>query len=515
MPSPYAIYPYEGSTFLDLVCRFPETSLKQVTTNKTRHIRAKTHIAYFESYFKDMGAKTIVVEKEYIDRDFLDDFAGYYVRCFTDYGRICSRFHFFRDSFGEPEIERLFELPLPTDSIELIKDSYLGFIVIKPLPETVIGRTCLKPYPCDERRYFPITRNYEANFLGLKLEVRTLAFQEQDKTVSACATSALWSVLQGTGVLFHHKMVSPIEITTASVSRYPIESRAIPNNGLTAEQMADAVRSVGLEPFVIDATDELVLKSTLYGYLTGGIPILMGISLVDDCNGELLGLHAIAVTGYSLGSAYMAADSSEIQLLATRMDKLYAHDDQVGPFCRMVFENNNEPQISCLSTSFPCLHGRNDSVRGEPQFIMIPLYNKIRIPYETVHEAIRDFDRYLREIGQDYFERLQWEIFLTTINKFKSSIFNDSDDRCGRPINRKQILAQRLPRFLWRARAYSSKGPAFDLLFDATDIEQGNIFLKTVEYDEQLMRFLCPFIKALAKREDQLKPLASILQSFC
>lgn len=60
--------------------------------------------------FQEYGSENIVVEKEYIDRDFLDDFAGYYVRCFTDYGRICSRFHFFRESFGEPEIERLFEL---------------------------------------------------------------------------------------------------------------------------------------------------------------------------------------------------------------------------------------------------------------------------------------------------------------------------------------------------------------------------------------------------------------------
>ena len=42
-------------------------------------IESKLHSVYFEEYFGKIGAKTIIVEKNYIDRDFLEDYASYYV----------------------------------------------------------------------------------------------------------------------------------------------------------------------------------------------------------------------------------------------------------------------------------------------------------------------------------------------------------------------------------------------------------------------------------------------------
>lgn len=61
------------------------------------------HAVYFEEYFgaEGVNAKTIVVEQEYVDRDFLEDYSSYYVRCFADYRRICSRLHFFDFAFTQ------------------------------------------------------------------------------------------------------------------------------------------------------------------------------------------------------------------------------------------------------------------------------------------------------------------------------------------------------------------------------------------------------------------------------
>ena len=53
------------------------------------------HLKYFEDYFNNIGAKTIVVERKYVDKDYLEDFAAYYVRCFHPYDRFCARLHFF------------------------------------------------------------------------------------------------------------------------------------------------------------------------------------------------------------------------------------------------------------------------------------------------------------------------------------------------------------------------------------------------------------------------------------
>jgi len=127
-----------------------------------------------------------VVENDYIDHDFLEDFAAYYVRCFSTYSKVCARLHFFNIEFTQGDFEEYLkssaDVKISPDSLQ---KGYLGFVVIKPLPQTVIGRTCLKTYPPEDRRYFPIARSYNANLFGTELTIRSLAFQEQDKVVAA------------------------------------------------------------------------------------------------------------------------------------------------------------------------------------------------------------------------------------------------------------------------------------------------------------------------------------------
>src|SRR3546814_9466748 len=102
---------------------------------KSDDIRKKTHLRFLDEYFTEIGAATIVVEERYIDRDYLEDYAAYYARCFADYGRICARLHFFREAFDEACFEGLVRRTEPGDKI---RAGYLGFIVVKPLPLTVI-----------------------------------------------------------------------------------------------------------------------------------------------------------------------------------------------------------------------------------------------------------------------------------------------------------------------------------------------------------------------------------------
>src|SRR6185312_439104 len=164
-----------------------------------------------------------------------------------------------------------------------LQEHYCGFIVIKPLPQTVFGRTCLKTYPAVDGRAFPVTRAFSAHLFGITLTIRdTLPFQEQDAIVAACATSALWSVLQATAKEFQHEQLTPIEITKAATEFLPAETRMIPNRkGLSTAMMAEAIRSVRLEPVMMTAMkDEHVsLRALIYAYLKARIPMILGISL--------------------------------------------------------------------------------------------------------------------------------------------------------------------------------------------------------------------------------------------
>src|SRR5439155_23260261 len=119
-------------------------------------------------------------------------FASYYVRCHEHYDRLCSRLHFFAEELTDETLRSLIQGNLSSEQTNSIRHSYLGFVVARPLPSAIIGRTLLKTYPPDEgdRRHYTVVRNYDSHLFGVKLSVRSLPFQEQDSVLAACATVA-------------------------------------------------------------------------------------------------------------------------------------------------------------------------------------------------------------------------------------------------------------------------------------------------------------------------------------
>lgn len=494
-------------------------------------VRLKQHVDFFVDYCNGIGVKTIVVEHDYIDRDYLEDYAGFYVRCFADYSSTCTRLHFFNFRFTKDSLnnlllgrnKRLFTtLQQP--------DNYLGFSVIKPLPRTIIGRTCLKSYPDIGRRFY-VTREYKVSFFGIPLTVRnSLAFQEQDHVVAACATSSLWSVFQGTGPLFHHHIPSPVEITQAATQRFPMFERGLPNTGLHDIQIANAIRSVGLDPipFTIDPKEAELAATTLreisYAYLKCSIPFLLGIRLygLNRAPG-----HAIAITGFSLGKAAPSPrGKTGILLRSSRVDELYAHDDGVGPYARMKFteiditDPNAKSHVKhlALTTSWQDMNNTTGNIYALPDIILIPAYHKIRIPYSSVLESVISFDSWFEKIAKSgyriFSERFEWDIYLTTVNSLKREIV---DDLRIKGVYRKVILQQSMPRYLWRATAFAGSEKQLDLLFDATDIDQGMFFVRAIDYSNDLGTTY--FLKTLAQvpsftHQNKADPLWIVLRWF-
>jgi hypothetical protein len=496
MSQPYEVHVYSFDTLRRLLAKKAKTDSQTIET--------KRHLTYFKGYFDAIGAKTIVVENAYTDRDYLEDFAGYYVRCFNEYPRRCTRLHFFTKRFNKAGFSRLLAAENSPLTFDLLQQTYLGFIVVKPLPLTVVGRTCLRTYDHEGRRYFPITRTYEANLFGLCLTVESLAFQEQDTVAAACATSALWSAFNGTGKQFQHYIPSPVEITRAATEHTPLNTRTFPNNsGLTLTQMAAAIRSVGLEPYLVNATNEFVLKSTLYAYLRGQIPVLLGIDLYDPA--ELTDpntnrpvhsdFHAITVTGYSLGTMTpIAYQQSPFMLRAFRIDKIYAHDDQIGPFARMEFLHGAHLNTSWVNDA------QTGPLHASSRVMLIPLYHKIRIPLETIFDIISPFSSLIEALRHiaTLPGPLEWDIYLTNVNSLKSEL-QGTTTLTG--DYRRCVLTHSMPRFLWRATALLNDAPALDLLFDATDIEQGPSFVGVVQYDMSLAQVLTVVAQSLVQAQ--------------
>ena len=105
-----------------------------------------------------LTVKTGIIENEYVDKDYLIDYSGFFARSFEKIERFTKRIHFFSNSFSQEDFEGNISsfqngfqgAEAEHDLINDLKKSYLGYVVIKPVEysmgEPLIGRTLLKPH---------------------------------------------------------------------------------------------------------------------------------------------------------------------------------------------------------------------------------------------------------------------------------------------------------------------------------------------------------------------------------
>ena len=443
-------------------------------------ISTKNHFLYLKGYLssKDINAQTIVIEENYISKDFLHDLASYYVLCFESYPKFCKRIHFFNRTFTEEEFREIL-LKKESDSAAFW-GYYLGFIVVKPIPITVIGYTVLKTYShsdtFDTRNFWGI-RDYTIHFFGNEIKIQSLAFQEQDSVLAACATTAIWSMLNKASMDPYTILKSPSQITKDADIVSPDGSRLFPNKGLDLLQICKAILNSGLvsevkQPdFIIRDVDgknvnkvisNKYLKKILNAYSHIGIPIILVI-LVP--NGPAYGRHAITISGFKKNRPEILPPRSEISWLSDYIEKFYAHDDQWGPFTRVEFIN--ETDLETPWSAFDPDH-RPTLISN----IIVPVYPKIRISYEDIEVIVLGLDTILSLFFENkIIADLLWDVRITFSESIKSQIKNTGLDNS----EKLSYLTKSLPKYLWVASCYIGENRILEFTFDATDVSIGMI----------------------------------------
>jgi hypothetical protein len=466
---------------------------KEFSKASEEYIDQKKHCTYFDNYFSAsaLSAKTIVTESQYIDKDYLEDYSVFYLRCFHSYEKICNRLHFFNIQFTREEFENFLKGDRSKLNEDNLQEAYLGFIVVKPLPETFIGKTCLKTYPEAIGRIFPTQREYSVNIFGLELKIKGLAYQEQDRVTSACATSALWSTFHKTGHCYQHLIPSPAQITKYAHLNLPHDNRTFPNkDGLTITEMCQAIRFVGLESNPFELSDDASLKNIVFAYVTGGLPVLLIIKFYDSFH-DNYDYHAVAVTGYNIGSSPATSELklNNMLLTSSKIDKIYVHDDQIGPYSRMIFDDQKfvRPGTTANLSSLSCDWGK----RAILEMVIVPEYHKIRITYMHVLQLLSTLDNIFEQFRifntALFPERLVWSLHLTTVNDYKKDSLGAQNLSGDYKLD---VLLTRMPKYIWLASAYSSNDEkCLEIVFDATDIEQGEIVVRVVKFNVVVSAF--------------------------
>lgn len=489
------IYRYSSKYFRKLLIEKSQTNLS--------YLNGKPSINYYEEYFKSVRAKTIVVENNYLDSNYLNDFSRIYSKSFIRYRRTCTRLHFFNCPFSIQEFSEFLMGKVTSISVRKLNEKYLGNMVIKPISKDFIGITHLKSIDNSKKSSYMLDSPFSFNLYGLLLKINSVPFQEQDTNVSPYSLNAVWSLLQVTSKLYKHTVPSIHDLLSLLKDRRLFPSGSF-KYGLTISEVANILKEFSVEPYILTTQSPNVWKNVIHSYLSSNIPIFLGLSLYDFSGPEsyFIGRHAVTVTGIQFGHPKPVKDThTNIFFKSSKINKLYVHDDQVGPYSSLVFEDGkrelhgpgNERVIGeTIGISwFSTTKNSPGFIKARPDSVLVPLHKNISVTYDEIYENILHLNSFIEIMKKNKFinleSEIEWDFYLVPRGQLKSQLIKEQSFEGS---YKKEILLKSLPNILWKVSALVKEKKLIELLFDATNIGLYTSFLMPIIYDKEFYHLL-------------------------
>lgn len=437
---------------------------------------AHRQLEYVEAYVRDLKCQCIAIEDHYIDRDHMEDHSVFYSKSLQAYPNYCRRVHFFSCSTTilQRELTRIRCLStkreLRAASAEFSKEHYLGFSVIKPLKGCPVGRTVLRCFPPDAKggfvRDFRCACECTAHLLGIRLSVTGLAFQQQDLGVSACATTALWSALQKARELEKSAAATPAQITIRASQHALPFGRPMPSEGLSLDQMCQAVHSLGYAPNLYRADTFDVSRALLYSTIRSGIsPVLiLEHPTLDQA-------HAVAAAGMKLYKKHVEClVDPKMDDRAGDLTAVYIHDDRFGPYLRADIQRRKQRLRLHLS-----LRNSSQTEDWYLSHILVPMHAKIRLSFGELRRAaiiiVGQVHAYRESVLAESSTVTSWETWVAKAHPYVESLMlapNKSPDSVV------LSLCSSVPfsRYLGVVRIEAKDLDPIDFLLDTTSTER-------------------------------------------
>ena len=353
---------------------------------------------YLMYYLADLGAKTVLVEPHYFDRDYLAEFSAFYSVSTKGYPNVCKRLHFFSESLTRKTL--VSALSNGHKSHKKMAESYLGFSVIRPIPAAPFGRTVLTWYPDlqpNTPRIKNPSREYTVHIAGLKFSVIGLAWQQQDTGVGACATVGLWTMMHSNAFDDHHAIPTTADITRSAHKTASLGARVFPSSGLTGYQLAEAIKEHKLAPIFVDGDINHAgvrgfsrerFASSCSAFLRSGYPAL----LLGSNKGSSEG-HAVCSVGFREPASVNAAPAT-VNLQDGHTVTIYVHDDNLGPSVRFAVKGGkmNTPVELHPDPPPPRFAPRTSEPTDNygpfiPHQIVVGVHEDIRLDPDSLHRA--------------------------------------------------------------------------------------------------------------------------------
>jgi hypothetical protein len=230
--------------------------------------------------------KAVMVEKNYIDKDYRSTFYNFYSKKGLHYLSECVRLHFFDEMVGYEEAT--LRLTWPDQRLE---DHYFGYMVLRPTGIATIGRSILSPDVRNGARGLMITAHHKVHLLGYKLKVQGFPSMDQHIDISVCAHAACWSILRHYSERYNvYREFLTHDITMMAQEFNP--GGIVPSRGLHISHAERVFQEAGTFPVHVaremSNRDDHAFYRQLIAYLESGFPLFAAMHNRG---------HAIAVVG--------------------------------------------------------------------------------------------------------------------------------------------------------------------------------------------------------------------------
>jgi hypothetical protein len=315
--------------------------------------------------------------------------------------------------------------------------------------------------------------------------VHGLAFQQQDVGVSACATTALWSSLHKVRDYEEIPAATPAQITRLA-SQYTLPfGRPMPSEGLSIDQMCQAVQALGVSPKLLRANSYETARGYIYSAAISGFAPVLILEKGPSTNRQY---HAVVVPGIEVRAVHEQSSITDqagfVDDQAGDLLAVYVHDDRHGPYLRAkLIENGGQLEIE-----FPRIRDvQEDTERWRVTHLLIPMHSKIRLTFGTLRKLALSivycvsgfFRSVIKLTAGDIEPSIVFETLIYRANKYIESLF--LGENTIEPENLQRFFRDvTLARYVGIVRVSASYIGCFDILVDTTSTPRNPHFLAVV-----------------------------------
>jgi hypothetical protein len=366
-------------------------------------------------------------EYPYIDRHYRDTYYSFHSAKFRETKRNCVRVHIFSG--------KMFSSDDFIDNREVIKDNYLGFFVIRPLPNFPLGRSLISPKAFKKNDFVCCLMSQKVSIFGISLKAYGFPHVAQDTETHSCAESSLWSFIEYFGSKYSsYKPLLPSQIVKSLLNI--TEHRLLPSMGLTENELARCLHDNGFQCLKYNINRAKALYELIKIYLESGIPLLLLLS-------NEVAAHATLVIGHE-------NDESNYKVPIDRKWTDVSFFDK-----NLVFIDDNMPPYQIAHALHPTEHYPDKKLQNLKIWsFIVPLPSHTFLVAEKVYALLNCV---FGDPTVGFKDNTKWitRMLLTGANSFKNFII-EYDDKLS-PKMMKYLLHLDLPKFIWICEIYHEK----------------------------------------------------------